>query len=97
MERGNDYISWLTIAAMIWGAGGIGIAVAAGFYIEALTAVLHVLIGIEALPPLLFKYGPKRLNMLEANLEVIVSDRSSVLQEVHELRAGGSLVESRSI
>lgn len=97
LKRGNDSISGLTTAAMIWGAGGIGIAVAAGFYIEALTAVLLVLIGIEALPPLLFKYGPKRLNMVEANLKVIVSDRSSIRQVLDELKAGGSLIESISI
>src|SRR5690606_20432223 len=43
LKRGNDSISGLTTAAMIWGAGGIGIAVAAGFYLEAALAVLIVL------------------------------------------------------
>lgn len=97
LKRGNDSISGLTTAAMIWGAGGIGIAVAAGFYIEAITAVLLVLIGIEALPPLLFKFGPKRLKMVEANLKVMVADRASIREVLEELKAGGSIIESISI
>ena len=97
LKRGNDSISGLTTAAMIWGAGGIGIAVAAGFYIEAITAVLLVLIGIEVLPPLLFRFGPKRLKMLEANLRVVVGDRASIREVLDELKAGGSVVESISI
>lgn len=97
LKRGNDSISGLTTAAMIWGAGGIGIAVAAGFYIEAMTAVLLVLIGIEVLPPLLFKFGPKRLKMVEANLKVVVADRASIREVLNELKKGGSLIESISI
>ncbi|WP_298831770.1 MgtC/SapB family protein [uncultured Planococcus sp.] len=97
LKRGNDSISGLTTAAMIWGAGGIGIAVAAGFYIEAMTAVLLVLIGIEVLPLLLFKFGPKRLKMVEANLKVIVADRASIREVLNELKKGGSLIESISI
>ncbi|ANU11507.1 protein sapB [Planococcus antarcticus DSM 14505] len=97
LKRGNDSISGLTTAAMIWGAGGIGIAVAAGFYIEAVTAVLLVLIGIEALPPLLFKFGPKRLKMVEANLKVIVADRAAIREVLDELKIGGSVIESISI
>ena len=38
--RDNDNITGLTTAAMIWGAASIGIAVGAGFYIEAAFAVL---------------------------------------------------------
>ncbi|MGH2319453.1 MgtC/SapB family protein [Planococcus sp. SE5232] len=97
LKRGNDSISGLTTAAMIWGAGGIGIAVAAGFYIEAMTAVLLVIIGIEVLPPLLFKFGPKRLKMVEANLKVVVADRASIREVLNELKKGGSLIESISI
>lgn len=97
LKRGNDSISGLTTAAMIWGAGGIGIAVAAGFYIEAVTAVLLVLIGIEVLPPLLFKFGPKRLKMVEANLKVVVADQAAIREVLNELKIGGSVVESISI
>lgn len=78
LRKGNDSITGLTTAAMIWGAGGIGIAVGAGFYIEAAISVLIVIIGIEVLPPLLNKIGPKRLRMREIYLKVLVSEYTSI-------------------
>ena len=63
LRKGNDTITGLTTAAMIWGAGGIGIAVGAGFYMESALSVIIVIIGIELIPPLLTKVGPKRLNL----------------------------------
>ncbi|MTD31821.1 MgtC/SapB family protein [Planomicrobium sp. YIM 101495] len=97
LKRGNDSISGLTTAAMIWGAGGIGIAVAAGFYLEAATAVLIVLVGIEVLPPLLFRFGPKRLRMEEANMIIKVKDQENIRFVVQELNATDLLIESLSI
>lgn len=97
LKRGNDSISGLTTAAMIWGAGGIGIAVAAGFYIEAMAAVLLVLIGIEVLPNLLFRFGPKRLRMMEAKLTVFVSDEKSISEVLNELKRSGMTIEDLSI
>jgi putative Mg2+ transporter-C (MgtC) family protein len=40
LRRENDSISGLTTAALIWGAAGIGITVGAGFYTEAVIAVI---------------------------------------------------------
>lgn len=97
LKRGNDSISGLTTAAMIWGAGGIGIAVAAGFYIEAITAVLIVLVGIELLPPLLFKFGPPRLKMIEANLRVVVTKQASIRDVLNKLKSRGPIVERISV
>lgn len=59
LRKGNDSITGLTTAAMIWGAAGIGIAVGAGFYIEAFATVVIVVIGIELIAPFLLKIGPK--------------------------------------
>ena len=56
----------LTTAAMIWGAASIGIAVGAGFYIEAAFAVLSVMFVIEVIAPALGRFGPKRLRTKEA-------------------------------
>ena len=70
LRKGNDSITGLTTAAMIWGAGGIGIAVGAGFYIESAFSVIIVIIGIEVIPPLLTKIGPKRLRSKELSLKV---------------------------
>lgn len=97
LKRGNDSISGLTTAAMIWGAGGIGIAVAAGFYIEAAFSVLIILFGIELIPPLLFKFGPKRLRMAEAILKITVADNASIRSVVDQLKEGGMIIESMDI
>ncbi|KYG90755.1 MgtC/SapB family protein [Metasolibacillus sp. FSL H7-0170] len=70
LRKGNDSITGLTTAAMIWGAAGIGIAVGAGFYAEAFMTVLIVVLGIELLAPFLTKIGPKRLRAHEFSLKV---------------------------
>lgn len=87
LRKGNDSITGLTTAAMIWGAGGIGIAVGAGFYIEAAFSVFIVLVGIELLPPLLTKFGPKRLRMRDLSLHLWLTEFEDIdraLQFIHQ-------------
>ena len=47
LRRGNDSITGLTTAAMIWGAAGIGIAVGAGFYMDATLAVVIIVLVLK--------------------------------------------------
>lgn len=81
LRKGNDSITGLTTAAMIWGAAAIGIAVGAGFYVYALITVVIVVIGIEVLAPILMKTGPKRLRMREVKL-VIITERAEHIQDL---------------
>lgn len=97
LKRGNDSISGLTTAAMIWGAGGIGIAVAAGFYLEAALAVLIVLLSIELLPPLMTKLGPSRLRMAEATVRIFILERQYIKPVIEELKKSGITIEGISI
>jgi len=78
LRKGNDSITGLTTAAMIWGAAGIGIAVGAGFYIQALLTVIIVVIGIEGIAPLMWKIGPKRLRMRDVSLKVQLFDEKNI-------------------
>ena len=78
LRKGNDSITGLTTAAMIWGAAGIGIAVGAEFYVEALVAVIIVVIGIEIISPLLTRFGPKRLRMREVALKVQLKEKQNI-------------------
>lgn len=94
LRKGNDNITGLTTAAMIWGAGGIGIAVGAGFYLEATMSVCIVLIGIEVIPPLLTKIGPKRLRSRELSLKVLVADKESITNVYQYLKDHGVYIES---
>ena len=93
LHKGNDSITGLTTTAMIWGAGGIGIAVGAGFYIEAALTVAIVLIGIEAIPPLMTKFGPKRLRSKELFLKVLVHDTVSITKVYKYLEKNGAYIE----
>lgn len=78
LRKGNDSITGLTTAAMIWGAAGIGIAVGAGFYIEAFATVVIVVLGIELIAPFLLKIGPKRLRMKEHVLKVRLTEEENI-------------------
>ena len=61
LRRGNDTISGLTTAALIWGAAGIGIAVGAGYYVEAIIGVALLIISVEIIPFFFGLIGPKQL------------------------------------
>ena len=78
LRRGNDSISGLTTAALIWGAGGIGITVGAGFYMEAIAGVVLLIISVELLP-LLFNYiGPRKFREKELNLQLTIAESDHI-------------------
>lgn len=78
LRRGNDSISGLTTAAMIWGAAGIGIAVGAGFYLEAFVGVALLIISVELIPFLIKLFGPKQLRKKELLINVSVKDKKYI-------------------
>lgn len=78
LRRGNDSISGLTTAALIWGAGGIGITVGAGFYMEAIAGVVLLIISVELLPMLFNYIGPRKFREKELNLQLIIAEKDSI-------------------
>ncbi|MBS4190808.1 MgtC/SapB family protein [Bacillus sp. FJAT-49705] len=78
LRRGNDTISGLTTAALIWGAAGIGIAVGAGFYLEAMTGVALLIISVEVIPFLIGLIGPKQLREKEITLQLKVTNKENI-------------------
>ncbi len=78
LRRENDTITGLTTAAMIWGAAGLGIAVGAGFYFEAIAGFILILVSVELIPPLMNFIGPKQLREKEILLQLIVSDKNNI-------------------
>lgn len=97
LRRDNDNITGLTTAAMIWGSASIGIAVGAGFYIEAAFAVISVMFVIEVLAPLLTKFGPKRLRSKEASLTVTLFNISEVDKLLSHLKSENMTIENLRI
>ncbi|MGJ7920030.1 MgtC/SapB family protein [Neobacillus sp. LXY-4] len=78
LRRGNDSISGLTTAAMIWGAAGIGIAVGTGFYLEAFAGVVLLIVSVEIVPYLMSLIGIRRLREKEVQLKLHVRDRNKI-------------------
>ncbi|WHZ02107.1 MgtC/SapB family protein [Neobacillus sp. YX16] len=78
LRRGNDSISGLTTAAMIWGAAGIGIAVGAGFFIEAFVGVALLIISVELVPYVMKFIGPKQLREKEISLQLFIKDKIQI-------------------
>lgn len=77
LRRGNDSISGLTTAALIWGAAGVGIAVGAGYYTEAIAGVAMLIISVELIPFLFSVIGPKQLRQKEITLLLRVTDKEN--------------------
>lgn len=85
LRRGNDSISGLTTAAMIWGAAGIGIAVGAGFFIEAFAGVTLLIISVEFMPYLMKIVGPKQLREKEIMLQLFIRDQIQIDKAISSL------------
>jgi putative Mg2+ transporter-C (MgtC) family protein len=83
LRRGNDYITGLTTAAMIWGASGIGIAVGAGFYVEATAVSLLILVSVQFIPILVKWIGPSSLREKEIRLQLIVDSETKLTTILH--------------
>lgn len=87
LRRDNNSISGLTTAAIIWGAAGIGIAVGAGFYIEAIAGVILLMLSVEFIPYSLKIIGPKQLRQKEIMLKLIIhkkEDIAKVMSKINE-------------
>jgi len=81
LRRGGDAISGLTSAALIWTASGMGIAVGAGFYVEASYAVILLMFAVNVVPHLIKAIGPQGLNKHEVSVKIIM-EANFVLTEV---------------
>lgn len=86
LRRGNESISGLTTAAMIWGAAGIGIAVGTGFYIEAFFGVVLLIISVEIVPYIMNLLGIRRLREKEVQLKLYVSDRNKMSEIIEKVK-----------
>lgn len=72
LRRNNDAISGLTSAALIWGASGLGITVGAGFYLEAVCAVVLFIVAVNGVPSLLKIVGPRTLRQRNVLVKIVM-------------------------
>lgn len=85
LRRGDDTVSGLTTAAIVWGAAGIGIATGAGFYIEAVTGVALLLISVEIVPITIKKIGVKEFHQKELYLRLTLTNREDIGKVIHQV------------
>lgn len=96
LRRGGDAISGLTSAALIWTASGIGIAVGAGFYVEAGYAVILLMFAVNAVPHLIKAIGPQVLNKHEVSVKIIMEANfvlTEVIQKIEKRQGTGKKKE----
>src|SRR5690625_2024350 len=87
LRRGDDTISGLTTAAIVWGAAGIGVAGGPGFYIEAIIGVSLLLISVKLVPAFIFRFQFKKLRYIENHVYLTIKNRqqiSSVIDKMEE-------------
>ncbi|MBO9130632.1 MgtC/SapB family protein [Bacillus sp. 165] len=87
LRRGNDSIAGLTTAAMIWGASGIGIAVGANFYAEAIAGMVFLIVSVELIPLILGVIGPKSLQQRDIGLKLIINDMENIPKVIEEIKS----------
>ncbi|EST52032.1 methyltransferase [Brevibacillus panacihumi W25] len=78
LRRSNDVISGLTTASMVWAASGLGIAVGAGFYFEAVSATLLIILAINVFPLILRWLGPSSLRQRDLSLKIVVLEHGDL-------------------
>ncbi|MEY8346981.1 MgtC/SapB family protein [Bacillus cereus] len=74
LRRNNDVISGLTTASMVWAASALGIAIGAGFYIQAIVAMILIILAINVLPHLVKIAGPYSLRQKDVAIKIIVKE-----------------------
>ncbi|MEI3611050.1 MgtC/SapB family protein [Pseudogracilibacillus sp. SO30301A] len=85
LRREDDTISGLTTAAIVWGAAGIGVAIGAGFYIEAIVGVGLLLISVEIIPYIIFRLGFEQLKLKEFQIAVTLNSRENIEEVVEQI------------
>jgi putative Mg2+ transporter-C (MgtC) family protein len=91
LRKGNEAISGLTTASLVLASASIGIAVGAGFYIEAFTAIVFIILGVKLIPQLFERMGPQKLKEKEIKVKLFVektTDLTSLLKGIKEKKLG---------
>lgn len=86
LRREDDTVSGLTTAAIVWGAAGIGVATGAGFYAEAITGVILLLVSIEIVPVLIKRLKIKNLHLNEFFLQMTLKNQEDVEEMIRKLK-----------
>ncbi len=87
MRKNNEVVSGLTTAAMVWASAGLGIAVGAGFYIDAFVGLVILLISVEGIPFILKHVGPRILKEKEIEITLVINKDASLTEITSKIQA----------
>ncbi|WP_329602957.1 MgtC/SapB family protein [Terrilactibacillus tamarindi] len=85
LRRGNEIVSGLTTASIVWAAAGLGLCIGAGYYIPSLFGIILIIMSIDIIPYVRKKFGikRKRLTSLTITTTVLgVSDIGKVIDNI---------------
>jgi|SRR5690625_25038 len=85
LRRGDDTVSGLTTAAIVWGAAGIGITVGAGFYVEAFIGVSLLLISVKLIPMIIFRFQFKKLHYVENHVFLTINNEEQIPSVISQM------------
>lgn len=86
LRRGDDTVSGLTTAAIVWGAAGIGIATGAGFYIEAIAGVALLLVSLGIIPRLINRTGVEEFHLKQVYTRMTIKDKECIDQVIQQIK-----------
>lgn len=86
LRRNNDVISGLTTASLVWAASGLGIAIGAGFYLEAIVAMILIILAINVFPFIIKSMGPHSLRKMEMTAKIVVSESQELNQILKQIK-----------
>ncbi|MGX8238370.1 MgtC/SapB family protein [Exiguobacterium undae] len=86
LRRPHDIVSGLTTAAIIWASSGIGIAVGAGFILEATFLVLFLFFSLEGITWIMKRFNNSRFeaNVIVAHLTLSNNTDAQQVKEALE-------------
>lgn len=86
LRRTNDVISGLTTASMVWAASGLGIAVGAGYYLEATTAMVLIILAINVFSHAIKLMGPRSLRQRYLAVKIVVKENQELNQIFKQIK-----------
>jgi putative Mg2+ transporter-C (MgtC) family protein len=93
LRRSNDVISGLTTAAMVWAASALGIAAGTGFYKEAFSAVLLIILAVNLLPTFIKFLGPSSLSERDMLVTISVRENEEMTMLIDRIKQAGMKVK----
>jgi putative Mg2+ transporter-C (MgtC) family protein len=85
LRRSNEIISGLTTAAMVWAASSLGIACGAGYYKEAVFAVILIIFSVNVFPVLVKVFGPSKLRERDLSIVVLFHPSGNMPKFIEEI------------